>query len=77
MISRLEDLFFSKKHPNFDLSCKRRYLEHPKNPDPSKVAIFEDLYTPAILVQTLPLEGPCKFLGQFMCMYKMEYAEYY
>ena len=36
---------FFKKHPNFDLSCKRRYFEHPQNPDPSKVAIFEDLYT--------------------------------
>ena len=46
-----------KKHPNFDLSCKRRYFEHP-----------------AILVQTLPLEGPWGFLGQFMHMYTMEYV---
>ena len=30
---------------------------HPKNPDPSKVAILRTR-TPAIEVQTLPLEGP-------------------
>ena len=30
---------------------------HPKNPDPSKQAILE-IRTPAIQVQTLPLEGP-------------------
>ena len=30
---------------------------YPKNPDPSKVAILRTR-TPAIQVQTLPLEGP-------------------
>ena len=30
---------------------------HPKNPDPSKMAILRTR-TPAIQVQTLPLEGP-------------------
>ncbi len=35
----------------------------PKNPDPSKIAILRT-QTPAIQVQTLPLEGPVQgFLG--------------
>ena len=34
---------------------------HPKNPDPSKVAILRT-HTPQ--VQTLPLEGPWGFLEQ-------------
>ncbi len=34
-----------------------KYLYYPKNPDPSKVAILRTR-TPAIQVQTLPLEGP-------------------
>ena len=31
---------------------------YPKDPDPSKLAILRTLYTPAIQVQTLSLQGP-------------------
>ena len=33
------------------------FFHNPKYPDPLKLAMFEDP-TPAIQVQTLPLEGP-------------------
>ena len=52
------DCYFKVESFHFFGWHERKKTHPSKNPDPSKMAIFEDLYTPAIQVQTLPLEGP-------------------
>ena len=51
----------SKRHPGVSLffvsSAGRDFWFRPKNPDPSKVPILRSR-TPAIQVQTPPMEGP-------------------
>ena len=53
-------MFFSKLGKC--LKPTRSIFLNPKNPDPSKLAVCR-APTPAIQAQTLPLQGPCGFLG--------------
>ena len=56
----IQTINFSERHITQIISpC----ISFPKNPDPSKMASFwGPKNIPAIQVQTLPLESPCKFL---------------
>ena len=53
---------------------------YPKYPDPSKLAILrtytEDLYTPALQFQTLPLEGPMILRVHEWSMFMVDVGKY-